>query len=87
MIILTNRAGAKKLSPAFHEWIQHISFRDRLPRGNSFRGVRTIMVHDEYAEMCPDVCDGLAAAGAKARSLGFTFVPFQNASSQQAEIS
>lgn len=86
MIILRNRQGIKKLSPAFHEWLQHIQFRDRLPRGKSFRGVRTVLVHDEYAEMCPNVCDGLAAAGAKARSLGFTFVPFQNASSQHTEI-
>lgn len=87
MIILRDRKGIKKLSPAFHEWLQHISFRDRLPRGKSFRGVRTILIHDEYAEMCPDVFGGLAAAGAKARSLGFAFIPSQNVSSQHAEIS
>jgi len=87
MNILTNRKGTKKLSPAFHEWLQHISFRDRLPRGKSFRGVRTTVIHDEYAEMCPDVCDGLAAAGAKARSLGFAFIPSQTVSSQHTQIS
>jgi len=69
MIVLVNAKARKSLPPAFHDWLQNISLKDRLPRGKIFRGRRAIVITGD-SECWGSGSFAIAAAQARGLSSG-----------------
>lgn len=69
MIVLVNAKSKKTLPPAYHDWLQNISLKDRLPRGKIFRGRRTIVITGD-SECCGSGSFAIAVEQARGISSG-----------------